>query len=342
MFARPALRSLLCGRSERLIRQAPWPVPLACLLAEELLDASAPTQPVLWILLAISLPALGLVLRSLAVVRPSHQAQQHPDASTLPPEGVVSGWHGAAVYVAMGFTAGTFGSAVGLGGGVLLVPLLVSMGMQQARAHGTSLVSVTTTSIAGAYTYLTAGFVEPTAGALLALTAIPTAGLGAHFASKVHGALLKRFFGCWLLVASSLVLAKPYLPVLVDLTAVASVGGVQYWLSVGCLGLVAGFLSAFLGVGGGSLLVPCLALSGFPQHIAQGTALCSMVLPSMFGSTQHHLRGNVMWQVAPFLSLGALFGGVSGGFLAVLLPEHVLRGVFSSGLATIGLRYILS
>lgn len=39
-----------------------------------------------------------------------------------------TGWQGAATYFATGFVAGAFGSAVGLGGGVLVVPLLVSMG----------------------------------------------------------------------------------------------------------------------------------------------------------------------------------------------------------------------
>eukprot|EP00667_Euglena_gracilis_P021360 EG_transcript_23378 len=212
--------------------------------------------------------------------------------------------------------------------------------MKQARAHGTSLVSVAATSIAGAYTYVAAGYVELTASAVLALTAIPTAGLGAYFASRIHGAQLKRIFGWWLVIVASLIPIKPYLPNLVDLTAAASVGGVQYWLSVGCLGSVAGFLSALLGVGGGSLLVPCLALSGFPQHIAQGTALCAMVLPSLFGSTQHHLRGNVAWRAAPFLLLGAFVGGASGGYFAVVLPEYLLRGLFSVGLAAIGVRYI--
>eukprot|EP00667_Euglena_gracilis_P017092 EG_transcript_17961 len=289
------------------------------------------------------LPRTGLAIRRLHRT-PTPLTSTPPDSPPPPQtpveEVILTGWQGAATYFATGFVAGAFGSAVGLGGGVLVVPLLVSMGMKQARAHGTSLVSVAATSIAGAGTYVAAGYIEPTAAGMLALTAIPMAGLGAHFASKLHGTQLKRLFGWWLVVAASLVPIKQHVPTLLDLTAAASIGTGQYCLSVGCLGAVAGFLSALLGVGGGSLLVPCLALSGFPQHVAQGTALCAMVLPTLFGSTQHHRQGNVAWRVAPFLVLGAALGGMSGGYLAVYLPERILCCIFSVGLAAIGIRYI--
>jgi uncharacterized membrane protein YfcA len=257
-------------------------------------------------------------------------------------EGLWLGWRSTATFFAVGCGGGVFGSALGLGGGVIVVPLLVHLGLTQAQAHGTSLVSVAGNAVAASYTYLSGGFVELSAAALLAITAIPTSRLGVHVASRVNGAQLRRYFGWWVILTASLLPLKPYLPALVDLGAEEAVGGAPYYLSIACLGLGAGFTSSLLGVGGGLLMVPCLVLSGFSQQVAQGTALTGMIVPAFYGSYQHHQKGNVVLGVAIPLVAGALFGGLFGGSLALYLPEATLRTIFVVGMCALGFRYIRS
>ncbi|MGB9825741.1 MAG: TSUP family transporter, partial [Desulfofundulus sp.] len=81
----------------------------------------------------------------------------------------------------IGLAAGFFGGLVGLGGGVIMIPLMVGMlKMGQHKAHGTSLVALVFTGISGAITYALNGSVDILASVLLASTAIFTARAGAR------------------------------------------------------------------------------------------------------------------------------------------------------------------
>ena len=112
----------------------------------------------------------------------------------------------------IGLTAGCFGGLVGLGGGVVMIPLMVGMvGLQQRQAHGTSLVALVFTGIVGAATYATRGKVDIEAAALLAVTATVTARFGAHYAHVLPEWKLKRSFGAFLIAIAVLLLARPWL-----------------------------------------------------------------------------------------------------------------------------------
>ena len=112
----------------------------------------------------------------------------------------------------IGLAAGLFGGLVGLGGGVIMIPLMVGvLKLTQHQAHGTSLVALVFTGIAGAITYAMKGSVDIVASALLAVTAIFTARFGAHFAHALPEWKLKKSFGGFLIFVSILLLLKPYL-----------------------------------------------------------------------------------------------------------------------------------
>jgi uncharacterized protein len=112
----------------------------------------------------------------------------------------------------IGLIAGLFGGLVGLGGGVVMIPLMVGvLKMGQHKAHGTSLVALVFTGIAGAITYATKGAIDITASLLIAVTAIFTARAGARFAHALAEWKLKRSFGAFLIIVSLLLLMKPYL-----------------------------------------------------------------------------------------------------------------------------------
>lgn len=237
----------------------------------------------------------------------------------------------------IGLAAGFFGGLVGLGGGVIMIPLMVSiLKMGQHKAHGTSLVALVFTGISGAVTYALNGSVDILASVLLASTAIFTARAGAHFAHALPEWKLKRSFGGFLILVSLLLVLKPYLPhVSRHITG---------WLEILILlltGIFTGFLSGMMGVGGGTIMVPSMVLlTGFTQYTAQGCSLLAMVPVGIVGAYTHWRLGNVSTIILPGLVPGILIGTYLGGSLAHILSEGVLRIIFSAVLMWTGIRYL--
>ena len=237
----------------------------------------------------------------------------------------------------IGLLAGIFGGLVGLGGGVIMIPLLVgALRLTQHQAHGTSLVALVFTGIAGAVSYGMQGAVDMTASALLAATAIITARAGARFAHALQEWKLKRSFGGFLLIVSFLMLAKPCLPQLAGMDA--------GWTKIIILlltGVFTGFLSGMMGVGGGTIMVPAMVLlAGFSQHLAQGSSLLAMVPAGGVGAYSHWKLGNVRTALLAGLIPGILIGTFLGGMLAQVLAEGLLRLVFAAVLTWTGIQYL--
>jgi hypothetical protein len=237
----------------------------------------------------------------------------------------------------IGFVAGIFGGLVGLGGGVVMIPLMVGiLKLGQHKAHGTSLVALVFTGISGAITYALKGSVDLMGSLLLAVTAIFTARAGAKFAHALPEWKLKRAFGGFLLVVSVLLLLKPYLS---HMTGPPS--GSTKIMTLLVTGIFTGFLSGMMGVGGGTLMVPAMVLlAGFNQHTAQGTSLLAMVPAGGVGALTHWRLGNVQADLLLGLIPGIIIGTYLGGSLAHILSEGTLRIVFAIILIWTGVRYL--
>ena len=244
------------------------------------------------------------------------------------------------VALLVGLVAGLFGGLVGLGGGVIMIPLMVRFfKFGQHQAHGTSLMALVFTGLSGAITYYLNGSVDFKAAALLAAAAIFTARFGAVYANALPEWQLKRAFGFFLIFVSLLLLSKPYLSHLAFLAHPA--GGWTGIAAVLASGAVAGFLSGMMGVGGGSIMVPALVLLvGHSQYTAQGSSLLAMVPAGSVGAYTHWRLGNVVARVLPGLILGIIIGTFCGGSLAHLLSEANLRLIFAAVLIWLGIRDI--
>jgi uncharacterized membrane protein YfcA len=225
----------------------------------------------------------------------------------------------------IGLAAGCFGGLVGLGGGVVMIPLMVSLvGLRQQQAHGTSLVALVFTGLVGAGTYGTRGAVDLVAAASLAAPAILTARLGAKHAHALPEWQLKRAFGAFLTFVVALLVLKPYLIGFTD----PAVGAWKVVLLVAA-GVLSGFLAGMMGVGGGSLMVPAMVLvAGFPQLLAQGSSLLAMVPAGAAGAHKHWQLGNVVRGLLPGLVPGILVGTWIGSSVALRLDEATLRIAF--------------
>jgi len=105
------------------------------------------------------------------------------------------------------------------------------------------------------------------------------------------------------------------------------------------IGLCAGLLSGFLGIGGGSIIVPGMVLIlGVAQHLAQGVALLVFIPTASLGAYAYYRRGNVDLKVALWLFIGGLAGVIWGAWLAHLIPGLELRKIFGLFAVILGAR----
>ncbi len=96
-------------------------------------------------------------------------------------------------------------------------------------------------------------------------------------------------------------------------------------------GLLAGFLSGIIGIGGGSVFVPTMTV-GFrlSQALAQGTSLVAIVPTAIIGGFTHLREGNVLVRPALWMGGGGLVGAVIGALVAVAIPGPVLARVWGA------------
>jgi len=235
--------------------------------------------------------------------------------------------------LAAGLAAGTAGGLFGVGGGIILVPMLTAFfGLTQHQAHGTSLAVIGATALAALAVYGAHSNVAWTTAAMVAVGSLFSARLGARWASRVsiHG--LKRAYAAFLvLVALRLLWETPAInarPVLMGAS------GVVFSL---VLGLATGTLAGFMGVGGGLFVVPaCTLVFGMTQQAAQGTSLAVILVTAPAAALEHARHGNVVWRVVPMLALGAAVGSPLASAAAQVLPHSLLVRSFAVFLAVTG------
>lgn len=227
--------------------------------------------------------------------------------------------------VLIGFAAGILGGLVGVGGGVVMIPLMVGViGVTQHQAHGTSLMSLVFTGLSGAIAYSTRGSVDVAAAISLAIPAVVTARFGARYAHALPEWQLKRAFGTFLMVVVLLLLLKPYL-----IGYSEPLRGATKIAVLLAAGAATGFLSGMMGIGGGNVMVPAMVLvAGFPQVLAQGCSLLAMVPAGAAGAHEHWRLGNVVRRLVPGLVPGILLGTWLGSSVALRLDEAILRFAF--------------
>ncbi len=256
-----------------------------------------------------------------------------------------------------GFGAGVFGSLLGLGGGILIVPLLtVGFGVPFREAVGVSLVCVIVTSSAAAGVYLERHLANLRLGMLLEVFTATGALLGGLVAFLLPERVLAGLFALLLAYTAVTMLrtgratAAPAVPSADEPepaggdpdpapdSLAADIRGPGYQprrLVAGAGGsLGAGVVSALLGVGGGIVKVPLMHLvMGVPLKVATATSNLMIGVTAAASAIVYLLRGGIDPYVAGPTAVGVFIGAMVGSRVAARIDVRVLRLLFVGVLA---------
>ena len=232
--------------------------------------------------------------------------------------------------IVIGVLAGTLSGLFGVGGGVLVVPALLLLGVDQRRAAGTSVAAILPTAIVGAIGYAVTGHVDWVAGILLAIGAVIGAQVGSFLLDRLPRAVLFwSFIGLLILVAVSLWARVPERD---DRIAITVLTGAALIL----LGLVVGILSALFGVGGGIMVVPALIVAfGASDLIAKGSSLLMMVPGAISATIGNARRHNVDPVMAALIGIPASLMSPVGVWAAQSIPPQWANIAFSILIAAV-------
>ena len=108
------------------------------------------------------------------------------------------------------------------------------------------------------------------------------------------------------------------------------------------VGLMAGFLSGMVGIGGGIIIVPVLVyFLGFTQHQAQGTTLFMFLLPiGILGVMNYHKQGYVDYKTALIICTTFVFGSYFGSKLAISLDQKTVKQIFGAIIILLGAKML--
>ena len=239
-----------------------------------------------------------------------------------------------------GLLAGAFGALLGLGGGILIVPILtLGFGLPLTAAVGTSLICVIATSTGGAAINVRAGRADVRLGILLGAGTVVGALTGGVIAGFLPERIVAALFA-GLLAYTSYRMARGALrraeptqepirpPVPSESVSEAEPDHPRLPLALGG-SFAAGNVSGLLGVGGGIVIVPLLHLTmGAPMRVAVATSNFMIGITAAAGAYAYLFRGDVDANVAAPVVLGVAVGSAVGARWSGRVQQGWLVGLF--------------
>jgi uncharacterized protein len=237
--------------------------------------------------------------------------------------------------VILGFAAGLLGALTGIGGGVLLTPLLaLHFGIPIRQAIGTSLVAVITTSAASSSVHLQRHTTDIRLGMTLELATSLGAAVMAYLVGYFNRNFLEELFAAFLLYSAITLLrgGKRHDEDESSESATDANGNVvippyepkRYPLGMGA-SLVAGALSGLLGIGGGPIKVPVMMIfMNVPLMVATATSNFMIGVTAAASAIVYYRRGDILVEVAAPLAVGVFLGSLLGARLAPRIHNRIV------------------
>ena len=259
-----------------------------------------------------------------------------------------------AAFVGVGLLVGILSGMLGIGGGTILVPMFkLGFGMPALGATATSMFTIIPTSISGVISHVRGKTCVPRFGVAAGLGGAATSPVGVWLASlspawatMVAAACVIAYSACTML-SKAFALWKSTRRDEADgstqtqgqtqgdgddgLVPYAVPQGAKPVALAALIGLVAGVLSGYVGVGGGFLIIPLfMQLLRMPMKLTSGTSLIAVLMLSVPGTVMQALLGNVQWLAGICVAVGAIPGAVIGTKLLARVPELALRFIFGA------------
>lgn len=238
----------------------------------------------------------------------------------------------AALLFLSGLGAGTLGALLGIGGGVVLVPLLhLAFELPLPVAVAVSLCCVIATSSGAAATYVRDGRCDVRLGMQLELFTVAGALVGSMIAPSLPKQALQLLFGAVTLIVVRSMLRAPR-------REEEDARGTVRRLPLGCAASFgAGALSGTLGIGGGPIKVPVMNLAmGVPFKVATATSNFTIGVTAAASVFVYSARGLLDLAVAVPTVLGVLAGAAAGARLMPHVPTRRLKQIFAVVLLLLG------
>jgi uncharacterized protein len=237
------------------------------------------------------------------------------------------------ILVVLGFLAGLMGALTGMGGGVLLSPILaLHFGIPIRQAIGTSLVAVITTSAASSSVHLQRHTTDIRLGMTLELATSFGAAITAYLVGYFNRNALEGLFAAFLFYSAITILTKSgkvtpdddSSPAMNGETVIPPYEPKRYPLGLSA-SLVAGALSGLLGIGGGAIKVPVMYIfMGVPLMVATATSNFMIGVTAAASATVYYRRGDILVQFAAPLAAGVFMGSLLGARLAPRIHTKIV------------------
>jgi uncharacterized protein len=247
--------------------------------------------------------------------------------------------------IVIGFAVGTLIGLTGLGGGVLLLPVLIfGLRVPPIVAVGSDALFNFLTKIPSSFVHLSNGTVRRKVVLALAVGSVPGSILGVRFLQHLrmlYGAGVNDFIkvavGVLLILVSTLLLLQRR----IEEQVAGRRPTAKSFAGMAVIGLIAGFLVGMTSVGSGSIIMMLLLLFySYPPKVMVGTDIVHAVVLTGVTSLLHWRLGNVNFSLVGYLLLGSIPGGLMGSYLSTRVPVLWLRRILCVVLMTTGARML--
>ena len=227
--------------------------------------------------------------------------------------------------VPLGFAAGILGSMIGLGGGIVVVPVLTFFGFPPTLAVSNSLFAAFSNAVGSTVSYSRQKRIDYSLGLKLGLLCIPGTILGAYLSNDVTPVLFKILFGL-VLISSAI-----YIFMRKKIETQEKILTTQMIIFVISASFFAGIISSFFGIGGGIVFVPLMVVGiGMTMKKAAPTSQFILLFASLSGIIVHSMLGHADFLQAGLLSAGAFIGGIIGARISFNVKERSLQILVSA------------
>ncbi len=237
----------------------------------------------------------------------------------------------------VGLAAGLLGGLFGVGGGLIIVPGLVSLaGMDRRLAHGTSLAATLPIAAASLITYVSHGNVDWPVAFFLTIGAIAGAIVGTSLLHVIPKNVLIIIFVITVLATAT------RLTVSTDSTGRSDLTVAMALLLI-VVGLLTGTLAGLLGIGGGVIMVPAMVvILGMVPVVAKGTSVAVIVPTAIMGTIRNRKNANADIRVAAVVGGFGALSAVVGGTISDRMSDQVSNIMFAALLVFVAITQLLS